>query len=55
MYIKKNKSIWVSIDFRRVNQDIITDIYPLRRMEDQMEEIEESIVFTTLDLTKIYN
>ena len=45
----------VCIDFRRVDQDIINDAYPMRRMEGQLESIRESTVFIMLDLTKGYH
>ena len=31
--LKKDKTIQVCIDFRKVNQDIINDAYPMRRMK----------------------
>ena len=53
--LKKNWTMQVCIDFRRLNQDIINNTYTMRRIKDQMESIRGSTVFTTLNLTKRYH
>ena len=38
-----------------VNKNVINDAYPMHRVEDQLEAMSGSSVFTTLDLTKGYH
>ena len=52
---KADGSLRVCINFRMVNRDIINDAYPMHRMEEQLEAMAGSTVFTTLDLTKGYH
>jgi hypothetical protein len=52
---KKDKTLRVCIDFRQVNKDIVFDAYPLHRIDDQLESMAGSQVFSTLDLTKGYH
>lgn len=52
---KKDGSLRVCIDFRMVNKNIINDAYPLHRIDDQLDIMAGSKVFTTLDLTKGYH
>lgn len=47
---KKDGSIRLCIDYRRLNEKIIKDRYPLPNMEDILEGLHEARVFTTLDL-----
>ena len=55
MCVKKpDGTLCVTIDFRMVNKDMINDAYPMHRVEDQLEAMSGSSVFTTLDLTKGY-
>ena len=53
--MKKDKTIWVCIDFRKVNHNIVNNTCSLRRMEDQLEAMRGSRVFKTLELTKGYH
>ena len=48
-------SLRVTIDFRMVNKNVINDAYPMHRVEDQLEAMSGSSVFTTLDITKGYH
>ena len=37
-----------------LNKNVINDAYPMHRVEDQLEAMSRSSVFTTLDLTNCY-
>ena len=52
---KLNGSLSVTIDLRMVNKSVVNDAYPLHRVEDQLEAISGSFVFTKIDLTKGYH
>ena len=49
---KPDGSLRVTINFHMVNKNVINDAYPMHRVEDQLEAMSGSSVFTTLDLTK---
>ena len=56
MCVKKpDGNLCVTIDFRMVNKNVINDAYLMHRVEDQLEAMSGSSVFTTLDLTKGYH
>ena len=52
---KKDGSLRVCINFCMVNKNIIDDAYPLHWIDDQIDCMAGSQVFTTLDLTKGYH
>jgi len=47
---KKDGSPRVCIDYRKVNEIIVKDRYPLPLIEDQLDRLKDARVFTTLDL-----
>lgn len=47
---KKDGSLRVCIDYRKVNEIIIKDRYPLPLIEDQLDKLKDAKLFTTLDL-----
>lgn len=47
---KKDGSPRVCIDYRKVNEIIIKDRYPLPLIEDQLDQLKDAKLFTTLDL-----
>ena len=52
---KPDGTLRVTIDFRMVNKKVINNAYPMHRVEDQLEAMSRSLVFSTLDLTKGYH
>ena len=52
---KPDGTLRVTIDFRMVNKKVINNAYPMHRVEDQLEAMSGSLVFSTLDLTKEYH
>ena len=48
-------TLCVTIDLRMVNKNVINDAYPMHKVEDQLDAMSGSSVFTTLNLTKVYN
>ena len=48
-------SLHMTINFCMVNKNVINDAYPMHRVEDQLEAMSGSSVFTMLDLTKGYH
>lgn len=47
---KKDGSTRICVDYRRLNQKIIKDRFPLPNIEDQIDRLRDKRVFTTLDL-----
>lgn len=47
---KKNGQYRLCIDYRRVNKKIIKERYPLPLIEDQIDQLKEAKLFTSLDL-----
>jgi len=47
---KKDGSFRVCVDYRRLNNKIIKDCYPLPLIEDQLDKLQETRIFSTLDL-----
>ena len=47
---KKNGDSRFSVDYRRVNKNIKRDMFPLPRVDDILENLRDSSVFTTLDM-----
>jgi len=47
---KKNGDTKICIDFRKLNQKIIKDRYPLPLIEDQLDRLQGAKIFSTLDL-----
>jgi hypothetical protein len=47
---KKNGETRICVDFRKLNSKIIKDRYPLPVIEDQLDKLCSSRVFTTIDL-----
>lgn len=52
---KTDGALRVCIEFRKDNMDIVNDAYLMHRIEDQLEAMAGSSVFTMLDLTKGYH
>lgn len=52
---KPDGNIWVCINFRRVNLDVVNDTYPMHRIKDQLDAMTGATVFSTLNLTKGYH
>lgn len=52
---KPDRNIWVCIDFRRVNLDVVNDAYTIHWIEDHLNAMTDATVFLTLDLTKGYH
>lgn len=48
-------ALWVFIEFWQVNLDIVSNAYLMHWIEDQLEAMAGSRVFTTLELTKGYH
>lgn len=51
---KKDGRHRVCIDYRRVNQKIIRDHYPLPLIEDQLDRLAQARVYSTLDMKDSY-
>lgn len=47
---KKDGSPRVCIDYRRINKSVVKDRYPLPLIEDLLDKLQGSVVFSTLDL-----
>jgi len=53
--VLKKKSDWrLCGDYRRLNKVIVPDRYPIPHLHDFAYNLEESTIFTTLDLTRAY-
>ena len=52
---KRDGRIRLCVDMRRVNEAVITDGYPLPRIEDVLDRLSGSRVFSRLDLTDAYH
>lgn len=51
---KKDGPIWLCINYRQHNKKIIKGHYPLPLIEDQLDKIQGTTVFTTLDLKNVF-
>lgn len=47
---KKNDSYRLCVDYSLLNKNIIRDRYPLPLIEDQLDQLQDARVFSTLDL-----
>jgi hypothetical protein len=47
---KKNGAYRLCVDYRRLNQKIVKDRYPLPLIDDQLDRLQGAKIFTTLDL-----
>lgn len=47
---KKNGTYRLCVDYRRLNQKIIKNRYPLPLIDDQLDRLQGAKIFTTLDL-----
>ena len=52
---KKNGDFRFCIDYRRVNKNIKRDMFPLPRVDDILENLRDSSVFTTLDMKNSFH
>ena len=52
---KRDGSVRLCVDMRQVNRAVITDGYPLPRIEDVMDRLRGSAVFSRLDLKDAYH
>ena len=51
---KKNRKLWFCIDLRKLNRKTLKDSYALPRIEQTLESLADSMVYSTLDLTSGY-
>lgn len=47
---KKNNELRLCVDYRQVNKKIIKDRYPLPLIDDQLGRLQDSVLFSVLDL-----
>ena len=52
---KGDGSLWVTINFQMINQNVLNDAYALHRIDAQIDSMCGNAWFTTLDLTKSYH
>ncbi|KAJ8041080.1 hypothetical protein HOLleu_11795 [Holothuria leucospilota] len=52
---KKDGSIRLCVDYRKLNEVTIKDAYPIPRIEDSLDSLCGSRWFTTLDLAQLFN
>ena len=50
--VKKDGTLRLCVDYRRVNAASATDAYPLPHIDDIIDQIGRAKYLTTLDLTK---
>lgn len=50
-----NKKFRVVVDFRKINEKTIPDIYPLPNIIDIIEQLGNSVYFSTLDMASGYH
>ena len=51
---KKDGSLWLCVDYRRLNSALLTDAYPMPRIDDTINQLGKASFITTLDLTRGY-
>lgn len=52
---KKSGAIRMCIDYRKLNEKVRRDVYPIPRVEESLEMMSGAKFFSTLDLTAAYN
>ena len=52
---KKNGDFRFCVDYRGVNKNIKRDVFPLPRVDDILENLRDSYVFTTLDMKNSFH
>ena len=51
---KKDGSLRLCVDYRRLNSASVTDAYPMPRIDDMIDQLGKASFITTLDLTRGY-
>ena len=51
---KKDGSLRLRVDYRRLNQISVYDAYPMPRVDDLIDTVGKSAFISTLDLTRGY-
>ena len=51
---KKYSTMWIYIDYRELNKVTIKNKYPLPRIDDLFDQLQESVVFSKIDLRSGY-
>ena len=52
--MKKNGKIRLCVDLRNPNKAVITDVYPIPRVEDLMHKMNGKTIFSIIDLSEAY-
>ena len=54
LFAKKDVSTQICVDYRRSNAATESDVFPLPRVDDSLDQLSNSKYFTTLDLATSY-
>ena len=52
---KKSGDIRLCVDFRRLNEKVVKDAFPIPRIDESLEALRGSTLFSTLDLASAYH
>ena len=53
-HVKKDGSIRPCVDYQRLNATLRTNVYPMPRIDDLVDQLGQAQFLSTLDLTKGY-